>query len=443
MAENTARMEILGPAGNSRRSSVARALIDAGLAHSPGAAGGALAEHPELASYRRSDEDLFEQFLRERCSRSIHTQQNYHGVLRRLQRFCQRQQLPSVCSLNRAHWSDWQAYLRSPPAADIMRASVAFGKDGWAPFRGPLSERSAVQSELVVRSFFAWASDPSIGAVAINPVASIRTHSARRSATRAGVDRALEDGETKYVMGALAHMPSATKEQVRKQARARWVITLAMNSGLRASEIAAARTTHILPNSKAGPGQFLLRLIRKGGVESDLPLHPSILVAWFEYRQAMRELFAAEDTRFDGRDFKADLPLVLPVRIHGQNDGQGGRQAVTTVPCATRATVWNIIKSVAKQASALAAEDKDFGCAQRLRQMSTHWLRHTFGSNLLQDGASLLEVRDLMDHASVTTTNKYLHNPGAKLARAVEHLRDRTTTAAATAADDCDDGGVD
>lgn len=366
--------------------------------------------------YTRSDEDLFEQFLRERCSRSAHTEASYRGVLRRLKRFCANEGIPSVCAFMRTHWTVWQAYLRSPPSSDIMSASVAYGSPGWAPFRGPLTERSAVQSELVVRSFFAWASDPSIGAMQINPVASVRTHTARRSATRSGVDRALEDREAQYVMRALGMMPGDTEEQVLLKARARWVITLAMNSGLRASEIASARSSNIVPNAKAGPGCYMLRVVRKGGVESELPLHPSILVAWREYRQAMSGLFNLE----------ADLPLVLPVRLPGQSDGKGGRQAATTVACATRATVWNIIKAVAFEAADLAMQDGDEACMSRLKQVSTHWMRHTFGSNLLADGATLTEVRDLMDHASVTTTNRYLHNPGVKLAQAVGQLKDRT-----------------
>lgn len=39
----------------------------------------------------------------------------------------------------------------------------------------------------------------------------------------------------------------------------------------------------------------------------------------------------------------------------------------------------------------------------------THDLRHAFASHMLASGASLLEVKDMLGHGQIATTEKYLH----------------------------------
>lgn len=416
-----------------------------------GAGRGGMATSDGLSAYERSDEDFFEQYLRERCARSRNTENSYRAVLRRFKYFCTSQGLASVREFTRTRWSDWQSYLRHPPPEHIMTVSVAHTHANWRPFRGPLGERSAAQSEIVVRAFFDWLSDPSVGGVVINPTQSIRTPTQRRSATRgsAGVERSLEDRELDYLIRALLEMPAETAEQRMKRSRARWVLTLAVNTGLRASELAAARRRDIVPNPKAEtPGSYMLRVTRKGGVQAELPLHGSILVGWREYLSEYRR-----ECRTPWSD-DADLPLVLPLRRQNAQHMQcsslkvckaAGEAASSaqrcyamsackmakigasaSVPSTTRATVWNVITDLAREAADLALKDGDLAMEERLRRISTHWMRHTFASNLLRDGAKLVNVRDLMDHASLTTTNEYVHNPAAELAAAVNLMRDRT-----------------
>lgn len=44
------------------------------------------------------------------------------------------------------------------------------------------------------------------------------------------------------------------------------------------------------------------------------------------------------------------------------------------------------------------------------KKLSAHSLRHFFATQSLRAGAPLLQVKEAMRHASIETTQKYLHN---------------------------------
>jgi hypothetical protein len=85
----------------------------------------------------------------------------------------------------------------------MAHRSLSYGAPGWRPFRGRLSESSAKQSEIIAKVFFGWMADPAVGAIAHSPVASIRTHAVRRSATESGVHRFLPGPVWPYIDQAL------------------------------------------------------------------------------------------------------------------------------------------------------------------------------------------------------------------------------------------------
>jgi site-specific recombinase XerD len=40
---------------------------------------------------------------------------------------------------------------------------------------------------------------------------------------------------------------------------------------------------------------------------------------------------------------------------------------------------------------------------------SAYWLRHTYAQNLLESGASIFEIKEMLGHDSIESSKKYLH----------------------------------
>ena len=56
------------------------------------------------------------------------------------------------------------------------------------------------------------------------------------------------------------------------------------------------------------------------------------------------------------------------------------------------------------------------------KELSAHNLRHSFGSNLLEKGVSVVSIQKLLGHANLTVTTRYLHQDRSKLTDAVNLL---------------------
>ncbi len=123
-------------------------------------------------------------------------------------------------------------------------------------------------------------------------------------------------------------------------------------------------------------GQSVVRLAGKGGKQRIVPVGSYALRAVEDYLVRARPSLAAT-----GRSGVRGGALFLNVR--------GG--------ALSRQSAWAILRTAAERT----------GDASLVRHVSPHTLRHSFATHLLDGGADVRVVQELLGHASVTTTQVY------------------------------------
>ncbi|MBI3909933.1 MAG: tyrosine recombinase XerD [Armatimonadetes bacterium] len=157
--------------------------------------------------------------------------------------------------------------------------------------------------------------------------------------------------------------------------RDRAALELLYACGLRVSELVGLTPERI---SAAPTGSGLVRAFGKGAKERLVPAHAAALAWVRRYREEARPVLLA------GRQCAA-----LFVRDGGQP--------------MTRQDVWMLARRYATAAG--------------LRGVSPHVLRHSFATHLLQGGADLRAIQEMLGHANIATTQIYTAVDGSHLAR--------------------------
>ena len=160
--------------------------------------------------------------------------------------------------------------------------------------------------------------------------------------------------------------PEPTLRARLSAARLGCLLELAYGAGLRVSELVG------LPRSAARPGAAAIAVKGKGGRERLAPLTPVAKQAMTAYLAVLAEA---------GRD--ADGGWLFP---GGGESGHLTRQAFA-----------RDLKQAAVRAGLPAAK------------VSPHVLRHAFASHLVQNGADLRAVQQMLGHADIATTQIYTH----------------------------------
>lgn len=155
--------------------------------------------------------------------------------------------------------------------------------------------------------------------------------------------------------------------------RDRALLEVCYGSGLRVSELVGLNIEDVHQN-----GGFL-SVLGKGGKQRIVPLGENAAAALNRYREILRQT-ALEHTLKFLPDFSPDAPLFLNRR--------GGRLSARSVR-----TILNryVEKAALKQ------------------KISPHALRHSFATHLLENGADLRSVQELLGHENIATTQIYTH----------------------------------
>ena len=148
-------------------------------------------------------------------------------------------------------------------------------------------------------------------------------------------------------------------------ARAAAALELFYASGIRVSELLGLRLESV--NFQQG----WLRVFGKGAKERLVPVNPAALAR-------LRDYLTAREFKFGGRAVSDELFL-----------NRGGKKL-------SRITMWKDIVALGKAAG---IEIKPH----------PHLFRHTFASHLVQGGADLRSVQEMLGHTSLNTTQIYAH----------------------------------
>ena len=160
------------------------------------------------------------------------------------------------------------------------------------------------------------------------------------------------------------------------------ILELLYGTGLRVSELVSLESANV--NVEAG----FLRCIGKGNKERIVPLGRRATEALVRYVNTERPRLVARHPQTQ----------TVFVNRHGRR--------------LTRQRVWQLLRRYAK--AGLIA-----------KAIGPHTLRHSFATHLLERGADLRTVQELLGHASVSTTQRYTHVDRARLKSVHEQYHPR------------------
>jgi len=175
--------------------------------------------------------------------------------------------------------------------------------------------------------------------------------------------------------------------------RDRAILELFYASGLRLSELVGLDVEDV---------NLLARIVRvrgKGGKERLVPFNTSArtaLRAWYADRAQLRAAHPPSSRRTGPGRVRAGVE-------RSKSGGDGDPLFVNAR--GTRLTGRSVQRLVARYVS---------GCSTRFG-ISPHALRHSFASHLLQRGADLRAIQELLGHVQLSTTQRYTHINAAQL----------------------------
>jgi len=167
----------------------------------------------------------------------------------------------------------------------------------------------------------------------------------------------------------LAAFPASAKDPL--TFRNRVILEMMYACGLRVSECASLRRDSVRFD------ETLVRVCGKGSKERLVPVGRLALRLLKRYLDEVRPLLA-----------KADDETALFISVNGNK--------------LDREMIWNIVKDAGRK-------------AKIKKNIHPHTLRHSFASHLLENGADLRVIQEMLGHADISTTQIYTHIDQQKL----------------------------
>ena len=285
-----------------------------------------------------------------------------HGYLRYLA--IERGRSVNTIAAYRRDLERYARYLDATPLAEVTREHVSGFLASLLEGEAPLTKSSAARMLSSARGFHRFLADE--GIVAIDVAAEVKPPKLGLS-----LPKAISIAQMEQVL-------AATDGSEPQQLRDKALLELLYATGARISEVVALNVDDMLDGDA-------VRLFGKGSKQRLVPVGSYARAAINAYLVRVRPVFSARG-------------LATPALFLGVRGQRMSRQ-----------NAWLIIRA--------AAERANLGV-----QLSPHTFRHSFATHLLQGGADVRVVQELLGHSSVATTQIYT------LVTA-DSLRDMYTTA--------------
>jgi integrase/recombinase XerC len=257
-----------------------------------------------------------------------------------------------------------------------------------------LTKASVARALAAIRSWFKWMAKT--GVVDANPASLVSTPKLPKHLPRVpGIEemnRVLDSLESKHKTNAVGAVDAALRSDEEGAAwpeRDRVIFELLYGCGIRNSELCGLDMSSILWREDA------IRVFGKGSKERIVPLGDAAAQAMGGYLPQREEKLRAAGK---GK-LVADGPLLTNLRMRG------------TCRLTTR-SVGRIVKQVALSRG-LAAD------------VHPHTLRHAFGTHMLEEGADLRAIQEMLGHERLSTTQRYTQLTVGQVQRVYEETHPR------------------
>jgi tyrosine recombinase XerC len=324
-----------------------------------GAARSARGGGPALGTLPRLADRYLEHLAGERAL-AAHTLRAYRGDLDRFLLFVGRDYLGR----------DPQTVNAAEVDAAAVRAFLGgLGRDG-------LGKRSQGRALAAVRGLFRWAVRE--GELPASPAGVIRTPKAPQR-----LPRHLRPAEVEAVLDA-----AASADNARLGLRDRALVELLYASGLRVGELVSLDWRDLDLRAR------VLRVVGKGGKERMVPFGAPAAAALRAWLTAWEEVGAEGPAAGNDEGHDGDGKARAAAAVNGDEampvflNARGGRLSDRSVR--------RILDRCVSQAAIATG-------------VHPHTLRHSFATHLLEAGADLRAIQELLGHSSLSTTQRYTH----------------------------------
>jgi len=298
---------------------------------------------------------------------------------------------PHTCRSYRRDLEGFEDFLRSSGLVLSPGGKVEIEKVDRIDIRKYLSflhrknRKSSIARKLSsLRSFFKYLVREQV--IRLNPAKGVSTPKVEKTLpTTLTVDEAFRLMESPQMIS-----EKSSKGSRKKRLRDQAILELLYSSGLRVSELVG------LNSNQLDLDLGIVRVMGKGRKERIVPVGTKAVRALEAYQ---KERGMREGLRPGGRASgpEGDEPIFV--------NSQGGRL--------TARSVGRMMKRYSRHSGIF-------------RKVSPHSLRHTFATHLLDAGADIREIQEMLGHSSLSTTQRYTHISTGRLMEVYDKAHPRS-----------------